>query len=161
MFILISGVPGAGKTTVGDHLRDQHGFHHFDVEREVGTGRRPHQFRKRLFLRRAARSPGRVVVTWGFMPGEDDAEVEWLLDAGAALVWLDGDRAAAERHWRRVRPDADQGLFHAQIELIDDHSLDRFGDRIHRVDVFDEAGEHLPKETIADAVIAVGFSAAR
>jgi len=33
--ILIAGVPGTSKTTIGDHLRDAHGYRHFDVEADV------------------------------------------------------------------------------------------------------------------------------
>jgi shikimate kinase len=159
MLILVSGIPGAGKTTIGDHLRDRHGFRHLDMESSLGRTRRFHGLRKRALLRTATRLRRPVVVTWGFDPGDDELAVKRLLDAGGRLVWLDGDRDAAARHWRRAKPDLDPALFDAQLERIDAHSLNRFGDRAHRIDAFDDSGAHRSKETIADAVMAVGLAA--
>ena len=32
MLILITGIPGSGKTTIGNYLRDERGYLHVDVE---------------------------------------------------------------------------------------------------------------------------------
>jgi hypothetical protein len=77
MKILITGIPGTGKTTIGDYLRDNHGFIHFDVEKE----------KKLLDFE------DNTVVSWGFQPNAQCIDlVKDLKLKDFKLIWFDGDR---------------------------------------------------------------------
>jgi hypothetical protein len=67
--ILITGIPAMGKTTMGDHLRDVHGFLHLNFEGvdlweyvpngfAIDAGR----------VEQLRRDHPRVAITWGFVP---------------------------------------------------------------------------------------------
>lgn len=91
MNLLICGVPGGGKTFIGDQLELLHGFHHFDAEEEdfkiakmlrndtVGTIESMYGFSS--------------VVTWGFDTYWGTPIIHDFIHCGFIPVWLDGDRA--------------------------------------------------------------------
>lgn len=52
MKLLISGIPGMGKTTIGNYLEKKHNFEHFDMELQhniVAYNSNPEQFVSNLF----------------------------------------------------------------------------------------------------------------
>lgn len=81
MKLLIAGLPGTGKTTFGNYLRDVEGFTHVDMETEG-----PKHFPPL----------SDVVCTFGFIP-DDIIALRFLDDlkfAGYSFIWLEG----SEKH---------------------------------------------------------------
>ena len=89
--ILITGIPGTGKTTLGDHLAQQHSYVHMDMEND-GTRERFRRDRS-AFL---TNLPEKVVITWGFHPQHDVGDILFLKESGFQLVWFAGNRPAGQ-----------------------------------------------------------------
>src|SRR6266542_508597 len=116
--LLIGGVPGTGKTTLGGYLERSHGFHHVDVEElpnHPGVWRSWRESPTEFLARLAGE---RIVVTWGFMPVQDDPLIADLLRGGAVFVWFDGNRVAARRAFN-ARGDVPEYLLDVQLDRID------------------------------------------
>ncbi len=119
--ILITGIPGTGKTTYGSEFASQHGFVHYDLEVEET-------------LNQLLSDPGRfidgmlqgeknVVATWGFLPNEQQVEAVRQFQAkGFELIWFDGNRRAALREFIR-RGDVPETLFHIQMYRIEESKV--------------------------------------
>jgi adenylate kinase family enzyme len=109
--LLITGIPGTGKTCYGNKLASEFGFVHYDLEGEQTLNRlgaNPAQF-----IADAAGQKGNVVVTWGFLPDQTQtALVLQFRNAGFKWIWFDGNRKAALREFQKrgTVPDA---LFHS------------------------------------------------
>jgi MoxR-like ATPase len=105
--LLITGIPGTGKTTMGKHLEAHHGFLH--VDREV---HRPPEFSadSKGFVAATRRD---VVATWGFRPmaPEDLAGVDELRQLGFVGVWLDGYRPWALTHFLAAKPEKEAEFY--------------------------------------------------
>lgn len=107
--VLLSGRPGAGKTSYAEWLAAQRGFIHVDTDSEWAT------WGPLLCIRSAeaaiatanrARDLGpNVVIEWGFKMALLDC-VRLLRDAGFDAWWLDGDEAAARQGYVMRRGDA-------------------------------------------------------
>src|SRR5262249_26321732 len=96
MRILIAGIPGMGKTTLGDYLRDTRGFSHVDTE--TGENLREAWKDPEGFISKLVDMSGDVVVTWGFVPDKKFINlVDLLKQRGFKLIWLDGNRDFALR----------------------------------------------------------------
>lgn len=96
--VLLSGIPGTGKTTVGNFLRDKYGFIHYNFE-DLSTLA---LFAKDIpgFITRAL-SQDNVVITWGFMPYGHTEHVIEMKRRGFTLIWFDGNRDAAYREFMK------------------------------------------------------------
>jgi hypothetical protein len=108
MGVLLSGIPGTGKSSFSRWLVEHHGFVHFDVD----IGRLPSP---------TDLAHPRAVLHWRFPAGDRFPEtVEILLgfDAlGVARLWFDGDRAAAlESYLGAGKPKGDWDIQLAGIE---------------------------------------------
>jgi len=116
--LLITGIPGTGKTTFGNYVRDRYSYEHVNVE-ELQKSGLPWNFD-------VLNNDGKVIVTWGFWP-QDYPEIETikkLKERGFVLIWFDGDRSAALKAFNR-RGDVPEHLFRAQIKRIDDSDVIR------------------------------------
>jgi hypothetical protein len=87
-FLIIAGIPGTGKSTYSEWLRDNHDFVHQDVD-------------KNSEITAETLQSTRVVIDWGF-PANEAAGLSASLvtinswrATGAQLWWFDGDRRAA------------------------------------------------------------------
>lgn len=140
MKLLVTGIPGAGKTTIGDYLEKEKGFTHLDYEKPG--------FRKTAV--QAAAIQGSVVISWGFMPGTDDDEVQSLRNAGFKLVWFDGNRESARREFIRRGTVAVMYL-DIQMARIRRMDLTHMGALV--INTFDKNGEFLPVEEVAALVL--------
>lgn len=119
MLILIAGIPGTGKTTIGNYLEKHYGYHHLDVED---------------FIRNFSHLPdfplrGDFVGTWGFMPNETQfVVIDYLRKNGYVLFWFDGDRKIAFNHFiERERKNNREIIaieeFNRQIARIDEANV--------------------------------------
>lgn len=152
--LLLTGVPGTGKTTMADYLRDVHGFRHLDFE---------HAATFRRFLRRGdARFRDRVeqmlagrydtVISWGFVPGTQLEAVLHLRSVGFHWFWFDGNREAARAAFL-ARGDVPLELLEQQLARIDaDLDLERLAPTV--VDTFDGAGRFRSKAELARVLLA-------
>jgi adenylate kinase family enzyme len=99
--VLITGIPGTGKTTYGDEFAKEFGFLHYDLEDQQTLNRfvaNPAQFIGELLNENKD-----VVVTWGFGPDDEPSIslVQQLRSAGFEWIWFDGDRPAALREFQK------------------------------------------------------------
>jgi adenylate kinase family enzyme len=93
--LLITGIPGTGKTCYGDKFAMEFGFVHHDIENQQvrdRIGRDPTQF-----IRELLNEKKNVVVTWGFHPKDELSlcHLRQFRDDGFKLIWFDGNRPAA------------------------------------------------------------------
>jgi gluconate kinase len=146
--VLLTGVPGTGKTTLGEHLRTTCGFRHVDFEnpntldRYLGSGM--DELRRRVErLRRDGRD---LVITWGFVPAHGLPYVLELRSMGFRWVWLDGDRDAARRAFA-ARGTVSEELLDAQLARIATMDMDALNPEI--VNPFDDAGRFRSLDEIA------------
>ena len=151
--ILISGIPGTGKTTVGAYLQEHHRFLHLDFERQAEIerfllGRRGELLGK---LATVAHDVTDIVISWGFLPETQLAFVVALRDCGFDWVWFDGNRDAARRAFL-ARGTSSLATFDVQLRAIAENlDLDQLRPRI--VDPFTRGGSFRPVEEIAGEVL--------
>ena len=117
--LLITGIPGTGKTTTGKYLEEKHGFTHLDMEKIIPSfGCNYWEFLTNA-ISKAKESDRDVVITWGFMPGTDnDKDILKLKEMGAKMVWFDGNRDAARNAFNK-RGDVSEDLFNLQMKRIE------------------------------------------
>lgn len=152
--LLLTGIPATGKTRIGDHLRDQHGFRHLDFEQMPTLQRYLNRDEPGLRQRiEALRKSGRdVVVTWGFVPDTQLRFVLLLRSLGFKWVWFDGDRHSALREYLNrgsEQQDWDRQL--AKIEVHIDPHIDSLAPAV--VNTFDDMGRFRQRDEIASQLI--------
>jgi hypothetical protein len=124
-FLLISGIPGAGKSYFGRWLEAHHGYVHVDVEKEGQLA--SHHLTKAWnccfshpnvgpFVKVLHRLAEHVVVNWGFPPQFLDV-VQRFKVAGLVPWWFDADHAAARRAFV-ARGDVPIQAFEIQMAAI-------------------------------------------
>ena len=98
-FILLSGIPGSGKTTLGKYLKEKHGFCFFETDSNFD------EFNKEMRLgnvvARWLDKHNRVCLEWGFMPCYLTIVLNFK-NQGAKLFWLTCDKAIARSKYLRV-----------------------------------------------------------
>ena len=114
MRLLICGVPGSGKTTFGDWLRDHHGYKHYDFESKIEN---------------ITTNPD-TVVTWGFVPDDIESQkiILLLIKMGFKPIWF-SDKPffhifSYSRYIKRNkqhRPYVANWLYFRQINKIDEN----------------------------------------
>lgn len=94
--ILITGVPGTGKTTIGDFLEMNHDFRHINMELDEGMQLIKNSQQLVSIL---ASQTEKIVITWGFPPNQNAVDrVRVIRDnMEFKLYWFDGDRRASRR----------------------------------------------------------------
>jgi adenylate kinase family enzyme len=110
--LLIAGIPGTGKTTVGQALENDYDFVHLDFEKLNVNEFIATDFEV------LSECGSRVVITWGFVPATTEiAAIKKLRQKGFALVWFDGNRKAARRDFIK-RGDVPADLLDLQLARI-------------------------------------------
>src|SRR5207302_8927975 len=119
--LLITGIPGTGKTCYGNTFARDFGFVHVDLEDQQTLNRLasdPTQFISQLTGQQRS-----VVVTWGFVP--DDVQTAIVLqfrDAGFKWIWFDGNRPAALREFRK-RGTVSEELLYAEMSRLENSRM--------------------------------------
>lgn len=156
--ILLSGLPGGGKTTLGHRLAADHGFLHADMEAN-GWALAQAAHRAPEPLLRAFPDDRDVVLTWGFHPFESLHVVQALIREGVTPVWLDGNRAhflASFIRRERGSPIM-EAFYHQQLGRITQARIVESIDwRI--VDPFEPDGTFRPIGEVAADIIKVALS---
>ena len=150
--LLITGVPGTGKTVVADYIAREHGFYHVDMERDGFRSRHEFSLDSASFLAGLA---GRdVVVSWGFSPFTNRRSIEAFTDDGFALFWFDGDRVASFREFMRREGNdpVRECEYYGQMQMI---VATEFVERVKPIIVnpFDENGDFRPAGKIAAEIL--------
>lgn len=150
--ILITGIPGTGKTTVANYLALKHDFTHYDREDFSNwSSELTHLWRAslRTFVLTATLANPKIVISWGFLPGEDDADIQLLINMGFKMFWFDGDRTAARRTFLQ-RGTVPEQLFREQMERINAMQLSKF--KHTKINAFKD-GEIRPVAEVAEEVL--------
>ena len=115
--LLMTGIPGTGKTSYGNAFAQEFGFVHVDLETTAALSELaadPSGFIEGLIA-----SDRQTVVTWGFLPNEAQTAIVNLFRAkGFQLIWLDGNRGAALRAFQH-RNTVPEELFYLQMYRIE------------------------------------------
>ena len=142
--LLITGIPGTGKTCYGNKFARRFGFVHVDLDDQQtlnGLAYDPAQFIAELTAQRRS-----VVVTWRFFPDEDIAAVLQFRNAGFKWIWFDGNRPAALREFQK-RGTVQDELFHAQIDRVENSKIvERLRPTI--INSFDQDGKFKPADRL-------------
>ncbi len=151
---LITGIPGMGKTEIGDYLAKKHNFLHLDMEDRPW----PQEFKHlnqfpvpATQIMNLIKQLGKAtVLTWGFDPVGNREEIQELILNGATIIWFDGDRKLALESWKKSKgrnlPNDD--LFHIQINRIESSNIITILNPI-QYNTFNVNGVHKPHEEIA------------
>jgi hypothetical protein len=152
-FLIIAGIPGTGKSTYSEWLRDNHDFVHQDVDKDTE-------------ITTATLQSNRLVIDWGF-PANEAAGLSKALVAitswittGAELWWFDGDRRAALKKYLGLgKP---QDLWEYQVRGIN-HNWSRIAPNIDggkRLDVISSSA-HMTSEEIFTVMFPKGLEVPR
>ncbi len=119
--ILITGIPGTGKTFYGESFAQQFGFTHYNLE-EAST-RSSFLSNPPEFMEEILRKGEDAVVTWGFGPNKLEIGLVGQFKAkGFMLVWFDGSRPAALREFIK-RGTVPEECFYAQMWRIENSKV--------------------------------------
>lgn len=146
--LLITGVPGTGKTTVGNYLQEKFGYNHIDFEDS------------NLFLKfesspdtyidELVSNKGKIVITWGFAPDEGGFQrVSFLMLKGFKIIWFDGNRVAAFREYLKAgRPE--EPFYFQMFRIENSKVIERINPLL--INTFDESGHFRKLEEIVDEI---------
>lgn len=128
MIILISGIPGTGKSFLGDHLAEHHDFTHVDLEAKAGQPYLSFLQQQDFdgFVEKVSNLGDRIALTFGYPP-EWLPVIEQLAARGVVTAWLDSPLLFSRKHWK-PKPGQDPRTYTLQIaKIIDAHEkLDSF-----------------------------------
>ena len=144
---LVTGVPGTGKTYLGNHLQSVHGFRHLNMETRaiaVDFIQNREKFVSNL--------SGSVVITWGFRPIEDEEHIHFLKERGFSLVWMDGNRAASFKAFMR-RGDVQEIMYYLQMFNIERTQIIKRVEPVAQLNPFKNDGTFRPVDEIAQELL--------
>lgn len=146
MKLLITGIPGTGKTSFGNFLQSEKGYEHFDMESVL----KKHGKEGSSVINEFINNKGeKKVITWGFIPKTDDQLVRNLQSSGYRMIWFDGDRESARREFLN-RGDTSEDLFDLQLSKIVDMDLDSFNPV--KINTFDHNGVFFTSEEVVKLI---------
>lgn len=151
--IAITGIPGTGKTTIGNFLQDHHGFKHIDVEKNMLLGICPRELNSfKDYINQISKNQ-QTVLSWGAAV-EAVYCLNHLVQIGCKLIWFDGDRVSAfrvfmQREQNNVLKEFD---YHLQLLKIIKHNLiEKTNPRI--INPFDALGKFKDKQQIVEEIL--------
>lgn len=110
--LLLAGLPATEKTHLGEYLRINKGYKHLDVEaRGIDA-----------LLGFSEIEAGNLVISWGFVPRQDEQSIFKLKTKGFRLICMDGPRPLVRKHFKK-RGTVD--LYYLDIQL---HKIDNLLD---------------------------------
>lgn len=158
--ILLTGIPGGGKTTIGNQLKNHYGFYHIDLEdSQINSSSDFLQFNQNgldpnKLMAEINRRQKNAVITWGFGPEPEinGNSVLKLQKLGAKMFWFDGDRTLFKNTWKKARPNTPEDIFDMQIRRINNQDIHTIFKPIS-IDPFDNATkEHRNIEEIIEDI---------
>jgi hypothetical protein len=120
--LLISGLPGAGKSCYCRWLAEEHNYVHWGTDAKWDEWRqlisvRPNLASATAICNAVRRLGTNVAVEWGYSPGNLPL-VKLLGQTGFELWWFAGDEEAARQSWLLRPVVLDQVLFDTQMAAI-------------------------------------------
>jgi len=124
--LLVSGIPGTGKSTFCGWVKREKGFIHLEFDKLLeGKGSSEelslmailNSRGSRAFVDELRKLDKKVAVEWGFHPN-NLPQVREMVEAGAEAWWFDGDRPAAREAFRNVKGAAKLPAFDQQVARI-------------------------------------------
>jgi nucleoside-triphosphatase THEP1 len=154
----IAGIPGTGKTKIGEYFQSVLGYSH--IELEGG----PYNFDSLAQIDAAVidllAKKGNLIVTWGFPCHDEFIEfINNLKKGGFRLIWFDGNREAAFAAYCK-RAIGNYGLnmesykkaFRDQVAAIDQTKAHQRIIPAKIIDTFDSSGRHRTFEEITKEI---------
>lgn len=144
--LLITGIPGMGKTTVGDYLSKNHNYKHINFEDGVSLN---------SFIQNAPKfindefNELNTVVTWGFTPDNQASIVKYIESLGFKLTWFDGNRVVAFREY--LKAGRQEAPFYYQMYRIETSNVIRKIEP-YIYNTFDQDGKFKKLETIVQEI---------
>jgi Uncharacterized conserved protein (DUF2075) len=155
--LLITGIPGTGKTCYGNKFAREFAFVHHDLEDQQTQTLSRFNADPAKFIEELLTQQNHVVVTWGFGPDckRSESLVQGLRGAGFKWIWFDGNRPAALREFQKRatvqgRAAAQEIDFYRQMYRIEES---RIVERLKPIVInsFDDRGQFKPtKELLAE-----------
>jgi hypothetical protein len=152
--LLVSGVPGSGKSSFARWLAENKGYLHLDFDHGDFEKHRLHRLFDEFalsdsdqFVAELLKTDAPVCLDWGFPP-----RLLWIVrklaDAGVSIWWFDADPEVAKKHFLH-RADVSEAAFDEQIANITASRgaiMEVFGDRV--ISAFRADRTHVPCEEI-------------
>ena len=126
----MGGIPGTGKTKVGDYFSTKLKYTHLDFDR-CNVSHWPSVFCKVVIRCLPLLGPN-IIVTWGFQPTNNDiVAVNLFKKIGFQIIWFDGNREQARKEFVRREKEAHTPrseealvkLFDEKIKKIDSENV--------------------------------------
>ncbi len=117
--IFLSGIPGTGKTTVADFLRDYAGYSHQDLEIAWNDNLLPKDDLPMFRSMIDKFTQEKTIISWGF-PTWLTAYILYIEKKGYKHIWLDGDRNVAFKMFmmREKNNPTMEKAFYNQLDYI-------------------------------------------
>ncbi len=136
--LFIAGIPGVGKTTIGNFLEQKYGYIHIDMERKnrnVSKIMNDHE----KFISTFFSDDSHIVVTWGFSPDQRTIDfIKKLQKYGFDVFWFTGSQNSTRKACMS-RPDFDEANLQRQMKLLDEWDIPS-KINVNIVNVFDAKG---------------------
>ncbi len=149
--LLITGIPGTGKTCYANKFAKELGFLHHDLEDQQMQTLSRFDANPAQFIGELLNEKKNVVVTWGFGPDCERSVslVLQLRNAGFKWIWFDGNRPAALREFQK-RATVQEVAFYLQMYRIEKSRIvERLKPTV--INPFDDHGQFKPtKELLAE-----------
>ena len=149
--LLISGIPGSGKTCYADKFAKEFAFLHYDLEDQHTQTLNRFNANPAQFMEELLNEKKNVAVTWGFVPDCERSVslVQQLRSAGFKWIWFDGNRPAALREFQK-RATVPEVHFYIQMYKIEQSRIvERLEPTV--INSFDDRGQFKPtKELLAE-----------
>jgi len=149
--LLLTGIPGTGKTTIGNYLADFRSFQHLDFEDPLRlmTLQLNEDAAFRQQVTALVATPKDTVVTWGFVPNSQLTNVLTMREMGFDWVWFDGNRSAARRVFTERATVPVSVLDYQMSEIAKHINLDELRPRI--INTFNADGTfRAPEEIVSE-----------
>lgn len=150
--LLITGIPGTGKTEIGNYLEKYYDFKHIDIEAILNASQlEKDKGLKELFSMHERLIDQNIVFTWGFHPRDNEQHINYIKNLGATMFWFDGNREAARKSFLK-RGTVSEELLNIQMGLINSVDIQKKYNPIF-YDPFKKDGTFKKQATIAKEVL--------
>lgn len=155
--LLITGIPGTGKTCYADKFTKEFGFLHHNLEDQQTQTLNRFNANPAQFIGEVLTAKENVVITWGFGPDCERSVslVLQLKSAGFKWIWFDGNRPAALREFQK-RATVQEIDFYTQMYRIEKSRIvERLKPTI--INSFDDRGQFKPTRELLAEIRAVSI----
>ncbi|HIH25408.1 hypothetical protein J4476_01635 [Candidatus Woesearchaeota archaeon] len=150
--ILIAGIPGVGKTSIGNFLESKYEYKHFDMEKYSRTSKIIKNADN--FIAKNFKNNKHIIITWGFSPDKKTINVvNYLNKYGFRTFWFDGNKNSARRITMQ-RKTFDNRILKKQMSALDKWNVPKdINAKI--INVFDKKGNFRKIMNIAKEIKAI------